>query len=651
MADVFISFARPDRQLVELTAEALVAEGFSVWWDQALHFDPGWESRNASELQAAKCVLVLWTPLSVTRAIVRKEGDAALAVGKLVQASFNGAASPLGARGQHDLTGWLGDAQDQRWRSVVDVLRATIESWPERQAQAKADAERQAREDQERRTWEKAEAERLAREQAERRTREKAEAERLAREHAEREAREKAEADRLAALAAERAAREKANAELWAQQESERQAREKAEAERRALEQAQLRARDAERQTHDEIIIRRPLEQEERWAPQREPERRGREDIARLAREEQERRAREKEAERQAREDAERLRHASEPEVRRVYAPLDQERRVPWGVLTGGVILLAAAAPLVIGLRAPPPSPPPPPPPVEVAPEVTGPPPGSLAWSAEGAWRLETERAEDGPLHRLEVIETLGLDKADSVLELAPGAGAWTALLAPTVAAHEGRYVAALTSAEAGDAAGALGEQFKARFADDALFGRIETPTLGPAMPPLAAPESITAAFTFDDVATWMALGYAEKAFADAYAALAPGGSLGVIQPRGAPWGAQDPGAATGYVQTAYVVRLAEEAGFVLEASSELLANPADSRDHPFGVWTLAPYNLTAPLGDPPDPAFDRSVYDQIGQPDRMMLLFRKPSPDSGEGASGAPRLNPRKTDSADAGP
>src|SRR5690606_7511173 len=112
---------------------------------------------------------------------------------------------------------------------------------------------------------------------------------------------------------------------------------------------------------------------------------------------------------------------------------------------------------------------------------------------------------------------------------------------------------------------------------------------------------------------------------ADVYAALAPGGRFGVIQPRAPARGGQDPGAASGYVQQAYVARLAEEAGFRLERAWELLANPADDADHPFGVWTLAPYRLTAPLGEPHDPSFDRSAYDQIGEPDRMMLLFRKP--------------------------
>jgi predicted methyltransferase len=242
-----------------------------------------------------------------------------------------------------------------------------------------------------------------------------------------------------------------------------------------------------------------------------------------------------------------------------------------------------------------------------------------------GEWRLPSERDEDSALHRAEVVGAFGLDAAPDVLELAPGAGAWTAVLAPPVAARGGHYIAALFSADAGEQAGTLASEFKARFADESRFGRIDTVELGPGAGALAPPGTISAAFTVDDVATWMALGYAEKVFADVFRALAPGGTLGVIQPRAPAGGAQDPSAASGYVQQTYVIRLAEEAGFKLARTSELLANPADRGDHPFGVWTLAPYRLTAPLGQEPDPTFDRSAYDAIGEPDRMMLLFRKP--------------------------
>jgi len=122
-----------------------------------------------------------------------------------------------------------------------------------------------------------------------------------------------------------------------------------------------------------------------------------------------------------------------------------------------------------------------------------------------------------------------------------------------------------------------------------------------------------------------MAAGIVEKAFADAFSALRPGGTLGIEQHRLASDEDQDPAAANGYVQEAFVKQLAAEAGFVFEASSEINANATDTKDHPFGVETLPPQRLTAPRGQAPDPTFDRSKYDAIGESDRMTLKFRKP--------------------------
>jgi len=73
------------------------------------------------------------------------------------------------------------------------------------------------------------------------------------------------------------------------------------------------------------------------------------------------------------------------------------------------------------------------------------------------------------------------------------------------------------------------------------------------------------------------------------------------------------------------VVSLAKKAGFVLEAGSEINANPKDTKDHPFGVWTLPPIRRDAPSGQPPNPDFRHAKYDTIGESDRMTLRFRKP--------------------------
>ena len=64
-------------------------------------------------------------------------------------------------------------------------------------------------------------------------------------------------------------------------------------------------------------------------------------------------------------------------------------------------------------------------------------------------------------------------------------------------------------------------------------------------------------------------------------------------------------------------VKLAEQAGFVLEATSEVNANPRDSADHPSGVWALPPTLANKET--------DKAKYLAIGESDRMTLKFRKP--------------------------
>jgi predicted methyltransferase len=119
--------------------------------------------------------------------------------------------------------------------------------------------------------------------------------------------------------------------------------------------------------------------------------------------------------------------------------------------------------------------------------------------------------------------------------------------------------------------------------------------------------------------------GMTEKAFREFHAALKPGGVLAIEQHRANP-GPQDPEAKSGYVTEQFVIEQAQKAGFTLAAKSELNANAKDTKDHPFGVWTLPPTRLSKPYGStqPDDPNFDHSKYDAIGESDRMTLRFVK---------------------------
>ncbi|MCU0882401.1 MAG: hypothetical protein MUF14_07010, partial [Hyphomonadaceae bacterium] len=104
---------------------------------------------------------------------------------------------------------------------------------------------------------------------------------------------------------------------------------------------------------------------------------------------------------------------------------------------------------------------------------------------------------------------------------------------------------------------------------------------------------------------------------------LKSGGLVGIEQHRGNAGRPNDP--STGYIRQDFVVADMLQAGFRFDASSEINANPRDTKDHPFGVWTLPPVARTSPQGQPADPTFDRTRYDAIGESDRMTLRFVKP--------------------------
>lgn len=248
-----------------------------------------------------------------------------------------------------------------------------------------------------------------------------------------------------------------------------------------------------------------------------------------------------------------------------------------------------------------------------------------------GDWRSADEKSRDAARKPVENLQFWGLKPGASILEVQPGAGWWTRILAPYAARTGGRYSATaadLANPSITDAARKGRADFAARFADDKIYGTVELVNWGATEAPLAA-NSYDFILLSRVIHGWMRIeGLVDRHFASLAVSLKPGGVLGVEQHRANP-GPQDPKAESGYVTEAYVIAAAEKAGLRLADRSQINANPNDSKDHPFGVWTLPPTRSTVPYGSgkAPDPNFDRSKYDAIGESDRMTLRFVKAAP------------------------
>ncbi|WP_369060574.1 methyltransferase [Caulobacter sp. 73W] len=253
----------------------------------------------------------------------------------------------------------------------------------------------------------------------------------------------------------------------------------------------------------------------------------------------------------------------------------------------------------------------------------------ALADAIAGDWRPQADKARDSWRHPRQSLEFWGLRPGITVVEFWPGAGWYTDILGPYLNSTGGRlYAAHLQTDNPNDpTAGEIVQAFRNKLAArPRVYGKVEVTAFGPTSGPVAPAGSADLVLFLRNIHNWMAAGVAEKAFRDAFAALKPGGVLGIEEHRADPGGVQEALAADGYVQQAYVMQLAKEAGFTLAEASEINANSKDTRNHPFGVWTLPPTRLSAPRGEPAEAGFDHSKYDAIGESDRMTLKFVKPS-------------------------
>lgn len=235
----------------------------------------------------------------------------------------------------------------------------------------------------------------------------------------------------------------------------------------------------------------------------------------------------------------------------------------------------------------------------------------------EGPWRAKENSARDKYRHPQETLKFFGLQAQQTVIEITPGGGWYSEILSPLLK-ERGHYIAALQTPSSGDyykkAADGLKHKFKA---DPERYGKAETIEFDPQAPAFGKPRSADRVLTFRNVHNWVMADDAPQMFAAFFNVLKPGGVLGVVDHRAKDGADVASIKDSGYLPTDYVVKLATDAGFQLQAQSEINANPKDTKDYPAGVWTLPPAYKTGEQ--------DRAKYAAIGESDRFTVRFVKP--------------------------
>jgi len=226
-----------------------------------------------------------------------------------------------------------------------------------------------------------------------------------------------------------------------------------------------------------------------------------------------------------------------------------------------------------------------------------------------GAHRSEANRARDVYRHPKETLAFFGVKPDSTVVELAPGGGWYTEVLAPYLR-DKGRYYGA---------AGERGVQVVKDLAakNPALFDKAGTLVFKADKVEFKPEGGADFVLTFRNVHNWLKDDFQDKIFKAAFEALKPGGVLGVVEHRAKPGTTVKQSMDSGYMDEAWVIARVEAAGFKLEAKSDVNNNPKDTKDYAKGVWTLPP---TLTLKDE-----DKAKYLAIGESDRMTLRFIKP--------------------------
>ncbi|WP_322012187.1 methyltransferase [Paraburkholderia sp. J12] len=258
--------------------------------------------------------------------------------------------------------------------------------------------------------------------------------------------------------------------------------------------------------------------------------------------------------------------------------------------------------------------------PTQSAPQVSSAAAASLDAAIDGPQRSQPARARDVYRHPEQTLQFFDLAPTQTVLEIAPGGGWYTDILAPWLHdsghLYEAEYLGPTGAPDAEERATDIAYRHKLAAAP-AIYGNVVVGTLqAGTFSGFDADGRFDHVLTFRNIHNWIKDGQLDANLRAFYRALKPGGELGVEEHRASPGTSLQQMIDTGYVTEAFVIEHAQAAGFVLAGRSEINANPRDTKDYPHGVWSLPP---TYAGGDA-----DRARYAAIGESDRMTLKFVK---------------------------
>ena len=221
--------------------------------------------------------------------------------------------------------------------------------------------------------------------------------------------------------------------------------------------------------------------------------------------------------------------------------------------------------------------------------------------------------------HPKETLLFFGLDPEQSIIEITPGYGWYTEILAPLIR-NKGQY--SYTSLRLHEKINPFFVKLERAFKDKKeknpdIYDQLRWIHFDPKQPEFAPNGPVDMVLTFRNVHNWAKAGSAESMFAGFAKALKPGGILGVVEHRAKAGTPLEKQIESGYMTEDYVVQMAQDAGFRLDAKSDINANLQDTADHPKGVWNLLP-SLRGVEDD------DKANIISIGESDRMTLRFVK---------------------------